>query len=156
MEKLKASGIDEFIDIIKNDRIPMLGICVGMQVMGSIGTEFGFSKGLSLIDGKVSGMREIGLHDCNRLPNIGWRNVELADKSYSWIFDNITDENRFYFFHSYAFDGATPNVVANAQYGNISYPAVIASENMIGVQFHPEKSGKNGLQFLDNFLNWET
>lgn len=152
MEKIRKFGIDEFIISAAEQHAPILGICVGMQIMGTFGTEFGLTSGLSLFDGKVENMKNLGLENNTRLPNIGWRNVIMLDQSYSWLLDNVQNDNRFYFFHSYAYEKNTPNVVSTSNYGNIDYPSVIAKANLIGVQFHPEKSGKNGLQLLTNFM----
>lgn len=152
MKKIKNFGIDDFINGTTNKQVPILGICVGMQIMGTVGTEFGSSSGLSIVDGKVVNMRNLGLQGHNRLPNIGWRNIKLVDQSYSWLLEKVQDDNRFYFFHSYAYENTTPNIVSTSSYGNILYPSIIASGDIIGVQFHPEKSGKNGLQLLTNFV----
>lgn len=154
MKKIQLHRIDEFINTLLNTQKPILGICVGMQVMGSSGEEFGAHAGLSLVKGKVVQMRQLGLQHAERLPNIGWRNVTMFDQRFSWLVDGLKCTNKFYFFHSYSFENNLPITIAEARYGDINYPAIIASNNIIGVQFHPEKSGAAGLQLLSNFINW--
>jgi glutamine amidotransferase len=127
---------------------PLLGICVGMQVLGSKGIEFEEAEGLNIIPGIVS---RINSHDLP-LPHVGWNN--LSNVLQNPLMSGITEEDDFYFVHSYGFgdEVAQELVIARASYGS-SFPAVINKNNVYGVQFHPEKSQKAGEKIISNFLN---
>lgn len=129
---------------------PVLGICLGMQLLASRGTEGGDNEGLDLIGGEVVALKELG---CElRLPHIGWNEVALRNGG-SRILDGIAGGTDFYFVHSYAF---TPrearHVLATTTYG-ATIPAVVGRENVAGTQFHPEKSSKAGFRVLHNFID---
>lgn len=124
---------------------PFLGICVGMQVLANVGLEDGRFDGLSYIPGKVERLPEDG----GPIPHIGWNNMNL--KFDHPLSKGLDEDSDFYFVHSYAFVAEDPrNVVGTTHYG-VDFPAMISKNNVMGVQFHPEKSQKNGLQLLRNF-----
>jgi len=137
------------IELIKeqvNKGKPILGICVGMQVFGDKGIEFEEAHGLGLIPGVVSKIQSGGLP----LPHVGWNN--LADLGTHKITEGISEEDDFYFVHSYAYSSiSTEFIQAETEYG-VKFPAIISSGNIIGVQFHPEKSQKAGNRVIQNFL----
>ena len=138
--------VEELLRELKGGK-PFLGICVGMQVLSSKGIEFVEANGLDLIPGTVSKLHAGSLP----LPHVGWNN--LIDTSDSLITRGLTPEDDFYFTHSYGFSEiANANIVASAEYG-MPFPAIIAHENIYGVQFHPEKSQKSGFKLLKNFLD---
>jgi glutamine amidotransferase len=126
---------------------PFLGICVGMQLLGTASDEFATTEcGLNLLPGQVS-----RIDDAPLLPHVGWNNLTFTPESSS-ILRGIKPNDDFYFVHSFAFSGLNSRfVIAHAEYGS-SFPAVVQNENVFGVQFHPEKSGRTGQRILQNFL----
>ncbi len=128
---------------------PMLGICVGMQVFAEKGIEFGLHAGLSLIKGEIAELETGGL----RLPHVGWNSLESI-KGHP-IVNGITTDNDFYFVHSFAFRNIPDEfVIAEANYGT-NFPAIVGIRNVVGVQFHPEKSQSNGARLVRNYLEIE-
>ncbi len=128
---------------------PLLGTCLGMQLLMTIGEEGGSYSGLDLIPGKVTRLKGDGL----RVPHVGWNilNMEQAHP----IFQNIKSGRDFYFVHSYeVFCEHSSDVLASTEYGGV-VTAVIGRNNVVGVQFHPEKSQLNGLRLLENFCQWD-
>lgn len=155
MNNLKKYNLVEQICNYANTGKPVLGICLGMQLMLSSSDENGFCAGLNLIPGAV---KKIYLTQDNihRLPHIRWSRVLPLDGR-SWDEDRLGKNNLnqyFYFVHSYM---AQPNdikhILAITKYGNVEITAVINKDNVMGCQFHPEKSGEQGLNILKNFLN---
>ena len=129
---------------------PFLGICVGMQLMASVGVEFGEHKGLDWIKGKV-----VVLDPADRslrIPQMGWNNLDLA-RSHPALADTRGGDHA-YFVHSYHFVAERPrDVIATVDYGG-PVTAIIGRDNLLGVQFHPEKSQHVGLSLLKTFLKW--
>jgi len=148
MDKIKKYlPIEEILNEIINKHKPILGICVGMQVFANQGYEFGECSGLSLIDGSVKKL------ETNKypLPNIGWNNIDV--KKDNLLFKKLEENNSFYFVHSFAFiPNNIDNVIASSIYEN-KFVCAIQKNNIFGVQFHPEKSQKSGIQLLKNFIN---
>lgn len=121
---------------------PFLGICVGMQLMAEAGEEFGAHPGLGWLPGRV---RRLTPANDERVPHMGWNDVEpVADHA-------LLAPGEAYFLHSYAYDG--PAVLAVSDHGG-PLPAAIGRDNLAGVQFHPEKSQRYGLDLLARFLTW--
>jgi imidazole glycerol-phosphate synthase subunit HisH len=149
------NSIPNLITELKNQVLqkkkPFLGICVGMQVMASIGNEGGAKiNGLDFISGEVI---KITPNQGLKIPHMGWNNLNLQAKHK--ILQNIKDQDHVYFANSYHFickDAS--NILANVEYGDCKINAVLAKENIIGIQFHPEKSGESGLQILQNFARF--
>ncbi|MBA4099084.1 MAG: imidazole glycerol phosphate synthase subunit HisH [Rhodospirillum sp.] len=129
---------------------PFLGICVGMQLMASVGVEFGEHKGLDWIKGKV-----VVLDPADRslrIPQMGWNNLDLK-RVHPALTDTRSGDHA-YFVHSYHFVAERPqDVIATVDYGG-PVTAVIGRDNLLGVQFHPEKSQHVGLSLLKSFLKW--
>ena len=126
---------------------PYLGICLGMQLLASKGHEDGTYDGLGIIEGEVSLLPSKDV----KLPHIGWNNV-IAEKE-AILFKELEDDPTFYFVHSYGLTPKDPSIIAaQCDYGSL-FCASIQKDNIFGVQFHPEKSQKNGLQLLKNFVN---
>lgn len=127
---------------------PLLGICVGMQLLATSGEEGGGSDGLGLIAGQVTRLPE----DLP-LPHVGWNTVRLRHTHP--VFEGIKPGRDFYFVHSYAFvTSEEGDALATTDYGS-AFVSAVARDNIVGVQFHPEKSQVNGLKLLDNFCGWD-
>lgn len=133
-----------------SEKKPFLGICVGMQVLASFGYEDGEHSGLALINGKV---KKINAVNGLKLPQMGWNEISIDSNHLNHrLLKDIEDGEHFYFANSYHFVCQNSNnILAKTQYGEV-LTAVIAKDNICGVQFHPEKSGESGLRLLHNFL----
>ena len=144
MSKLNESGLRETLDgLVLEKKIPILGICVGMQIMASQSEE-GVLSGLNWIEGKI-----LKLDKDIILPHMGWNNVKLSNKSD--LFNNI-ENFEFYFLHSYYYKTEDDkHILSISEYGN-PFTSAIYKENIFGTQFHPEKSHKNGIKILENLL----
>lgn len=144
MNNLKTLGLDEVItEEIKTGK-PFLGICLGMQVLFSYGYEVEKSQGLDVIPGDI-----VKLPPGEKIPHMGWNSLNI--KKDSKILKGVETGNYFYFVHSYyARPVDESSIVATADYG-LEIPAVVEKENIFGIQFHPEKSSKAGLNILKNF-----
>ena len=142
--------VEALEDVALKQGKPFLGICVGMQLMASVGVEFGEHKGLDWIKGKVVVLDPA---DRNlRIPQMGWNNLELH-RAHPALADTKGGDHA-YFVHSYHFVAERPqDVIATVDYGG-PVTAVIGRDNLLGVQFHPEKSQHVGLALLKSFLKW--
>ncbi|WP_367606914.1 imidazole glycerol phosphate synthase subunit HisH [Legionella sp. W05-934-2] len=146
LEKLDL--IDVLNEKVLKDKTPILGICIGMQLMAK-SSEEGVRKGLSWFDAEVKKFDFQQDDKKLRVPCIGWNMVKPMMKD---ILFNGEDEFRFYFVHSYYFDTQhSADILAVSTYG-FDYPCAVKRENIYGVQFHPEKSHKFGLQMFRNFI----
>lgn len=148
MEKFNGSGLREKIEnMVLDKKIPVLGICVGMQMLAKNSTE-GKMEGLGWIDAYVE---QISYHDKKLiLPHMGWNDISLLKNNK--LFENMNENDlRFYFLHSYYFKcNNNMNILAETKYG-IKFTSIAFKENIYGVQFHPEKSHLNGVSLLKNF-----
>jgi len=146
---LEASGMRPILDwLVLEEKKPILGICVGMQVLGN-DSEEGHLPGLGWIEGRVRKIDVSHFTHEPRLPHMGWNDV--APLKREPLFINLEDNPRFYFLHSFYFDCAnTGNVLALTIYGE-AFCSAVNSGNVFGVQFHPEKSHQWGIQLLKNF-----
>ena len=141
-------ALNEFVLVKKK---PIFGICVGMQLFAKIGYESQETKGFGWIDAEVRKINN--MNKKLKLPHMGWNEIEL--KKDCFLFSNIKNKSHMYFIHSYEFMTKQKDcVVATTNYGNPIIVSV-AKENIVGTQFHPEKSQKNGLIILENFLKWK-
>ena len=149
----KIPGLNEALnEFVLEKKKPILGICVGMQLFAKIGYESEKTEGFGWIDAEVRKINN--MNKKLKLPHMGWNEIEL--KKDCFLFSNIKNKSHVYFIHSYEFMTKKKDyVVATTNYGN-SIIASIEKENIIGTQFHPEKSQKNGLIILENFLKWKT
>lgn len=146
-QKLRASGLDKVIIREAENGKPLMGICLGMQLLFDKSYEYGEHKGLGLIPGNVVAF-EGKIPSDLKIPHIGWN--ALRFKSNSPIFKYINDGDFVYFVHSYFATDCLKNTVATAEYG-IDVTAAVAKDNIFGCQFHPEKSGDVGLKILKGF-----
>ena len=139
---------DLITEKVKKNNTPILGICLGMQLLASEGYENNIlTKGLDLIEGKVELINSLD----EKLPHIGWNSIEFKKKN-ELNFD-LDEKNDFYFVHSYFFNCKNDtDVLATTCYGS-NFPSIVQKKNIIGVQFHPEKSLEKGMKLLKNFLN---
>ena len=152
-EKLRQKGIDEVLKRKAEEGTPLLGICLGMQLLFDYSLEYGNHRGLSLIKGKVVPMKGFIPNDY-KIPQIGWNSLNFHGSKHP-IFKYIKEGDFVYFVHSYfAKPDNKENLCATTNYGE-SVTAAVASRNVAGCQFHPEKSGHVGLDILRGFCEWE-
>jgi len=148
----KISGLNETLnEFVLEKKKPILGICVGMQLFAKTGYESQETKGFGWIDAEVRKINN--MNKKLKLPHMGWNEIEL--KKDCFLFSNLENKSHMYFVHSYELITKQKDyVVATTNYGR-PIAAAVAKENIFGTQFHPEKSQKNGLKILENFLKWE-
>ncbi|MCP9747559.1 imidazole glycerol phosphate synthase subunit HisH [Lacihabitans sp. CS3-21] len=151
MSQLNASGMrDDLDNLVLKEKIPVLGICVGMQILAN-SSEEGKIPGLGWVQGSVKRFDESKIIHKPHLPHMGWNDVKPL--SHDTIFNNIVEEPLFYFLHSYYFSANNQsNILATADYGG-EFTCAVRNDNIYGVQFHPEKSHSNGIELLKNFAN---
>ena len=136
-------------EFVINQKKPLLGICVGLQMFADIGYEETETKGLGWMPGKVS---KIDNQDGKyKLPHIGWNQINIVKESK--IFKNIDNNSHMYFVHSYEFIPSDKNVISATTDYSTNIVCSVEKENLFGTQFHPEKSDKTGLQIIQNFIN---
>ena len=160
MYALEERNLIQFIKEIYDSKIPLLGICLGMQLLTEISYEFQETIGLEIMEGRVEKIKlNVNHHNKNlRLPNVGWfpiQPTEYQTQISTKILEGINSSDRFYFVHSYSVNMNSPFVTNYIKYQKKKISAVIAKENIIGTQFHPEKSGLKGLHILKNFIQYK-
>lgn len=153
MDRLKDKGWYKAIrKVCIEDKKPLLGICLGMQLLADEGEESDNGckvEGLGLISGKVKHLKRTDLHE--KIPHVGWNEVVFSNQSP--LFDNIKSNSDFYFVHSYHMvPEKDENIIAHTPYCG-KFVSAIRNNNIFGVQFHPEKSSKSGIQLIKNFIN---
>ena len=148
MEKINKSGMRDKLDFYAlKKKIPILGICVGMQIMGK-SSEEGSLPGLNWIDGTVKKFPQ----NLNfKVPHMGWNLIKKKKKSK--ILEDLNEDSRFYFLHSFYFKTISKYCVLAQTFYNFEFSSIINFENIYGIQFHPEKSHLTGLTILKNFIN---
>lgn len=144
MENLRAQGLDRVLREAAVQGKPLLGICLGLQLFFSFSEEGGLHEGLDLIPGRVR-----RLSGRVKVPHMGWNQVELRQANP--LFTGIPDRSYFYFVHSYYVDPAPQDVISGVTAYGIAFTSMVARGNLFGVQFHPEKSSRLGLEVLANF-----
>ena len=146
MKQIKAQKLDQSLQqLVLKEKKPVLGICLGMQLMGMSSTEDGFSEGLKFIDGDVRIFDNKDL----KIPHVGFNQVYFNPRSR--LFDGLLDYSDFYFTHSFKMESKNEINQSYCSYGN-DFIASFEIENIAGVQFHPELSQNNGLKLLNNFI----
>ena len=141
--------IDALNEFAINNKKPLLGICVGLQMFADIGYEETETKGLGWISGKVSKIdNKNGKY---KLPHIGWNQINIVKESK--IFKDIENNSHMYFVHSYEFIPKDKNVISATTDYSSNVVCAVEKENIFGTQFHPEKSDKMGLKIIDNFIS---
>ena len=136
-------------EFVINDKKPLLGICVGLQMFADVGYEETETKGLGWIPGKVSKIDNQG--GKFKLPHIGWNQINIVKDSK--IYKDIENNSHMYFVHSYEFLPNDKNVISATTDYSSNIVCSVEKENIFGTQFHPEKSDKIGLKIIDNFIN---
>jgi imidazole glycerol-phosphate synthase subunit HisH len=150
MQSLQRLDLVEAIGEVIQAGTPFLGICVGMQVLCEQSEEFGPHACLGVVGGSVRRLPE-----GQKIPQIGWNQVGYANHiSQHPLFATIPDGSDFYFVHSFYCDLADERLVAGTTDYGIAFPSALLRDNLAAVQFHPEKSGRWGLQLLANFVSW--
>ena len=153
MEKLKKLNLVNTLIEAANSERPFLGICLGMQLLFSGSSEFGYNNGLNIIQGDILGFKGIGEKPL-KIPQIQWNSITYSNKT-SWkntIFQNIPNNTFMYFVHSYyCMPKNESQILSKTVYGEFEYASAVQSGSVIGVQFHPEKSDKYGLLVYENF-----
>ena len=149
VEKLESSGLLPILNKkVKEDKIPVLGVCVGMQLLME-GSEEGLRPGLGWIKGKIVKFKDELKLAGLKIPHMGWSDVKASKESR--LFTDMYEYPRFYFVHSYHPELKDPSdALVHAEYG-YRFVAAVERENILGVQFHPEKSHKFGMKLLNNF-----
>lgn len=146
MGKIKEKNLDQYLqDIVISDKKPILGICLGMQLMGKSSSEDGYNDGLGLIDGEV---RKFNIKNV-RVPHVGFNQVKISKKSR--LYDGFSEEADFYFTHSFRMTSDKDINQSMCIYEN-EFIASFEFENIVGTQFHPELSQHNGLSLFRNFI----
>ncbi len=151
MEALnKIKGLKETLNqFVFDQKKLLLGICVGMQMFADVGYEGTETKGLGWISGKVSKIDN--QNGKFKLPHIGWNEIIITKESN--IFNNIENKSHMYFVHSYEFIPKEKNVISSTTDYSTNIVCSVEKENIFGTQFHPEKSDKLGLKFIENFIS---
>ena len=150
--KLRESGLGDVVKEEAANGKPLLGICLGMQLLFERGFEYGEHEGLGLIPGNVRPIADV-IPQGLKIPHIGWNALQFTDKE-SPLFCHIKNGDYVYFVHSYYAADCASAVIANAEYG-APLTAAVQNGNVFGCQFHPEKSGTVGLSILRAFCEYE-
>lgn len=149
MEHLEHAGMDEAVKAFADSGKPLLGICLGMQLLFENSTEFGETKGLGLIPGKVEKFNVNHFSAPLKVPHMGWNALHV--KAACPLFEGLGERMYLYFVHSFHAVCEAQYVVGATRYG-YDFPSAVQKENVFGFQPHPEKSHENGLKILKNFV----
>lgn len=151
MEQLEASGMRQKLDkLVLESKVPVVGICVGMQMLASSSDE-GKLPGLGWLDASVKKFDEKSIQYATHLPHMGWNDIKPVKENS--ILKGMENDAKFYFLHSYYFHcNRSEDTIAVTDYG-INFSCAVNKENIYGVQFHPEKSHQYGIQLLKNFAD---
>lgn len=144
--QIKNNKLNEFIGETVKENKPLLGICLGMQLLFETSYEFGEWRGLCLLKGEIEPFKQSNL----KIPHMGWNTLDIAKDSK--LLHNIPDKSYVYFVHSYHLNTKDDIVIATTNYGD-DIQIAVQKNNIYGLQFHPEKSGDIGLEILKNFIN---
>jgi glutamine amidotransferase len=146
MAGLRARGLDRVVSRAVEDGRPLVGLCLGLQLLFEESDEFGRHTGLGLLPGRVTRFPE----GVRVVPHTGWNEVSATGAHA--LFDGIEPDSFFYFVHSYRVEAAAPgDVLATTEYDGVVFPSVCGRGRLFGAQFHPEKSQRAGLRLLENF-----
>ena len=146
MRNIESLGIREALVAFGKSGRPLIGICLGMQLLFGVSYELGTNKGLALIDGEVV---EFPDKPPLKVPHMGWNQIQF--KRNSRLFSGVHDKEYAYFVHSY-YVTTSDNYVSGATEYGVTFPSIVEDGNIFGIQFHPEKSQSFGLKILETFL----
>ncbi|TVX88027.1 imidazole glycerol phosphate synthase subunit HisH [Paenibacillus agilis] len=147
MDALHATGLGEELRKLVQQGKPLLGICLGMQLLFDSSEEYGQHKGLGLLPGKVVRFPQTGY----KVPHMGWNSLAWKNPNHTLVKE--LEEDYVYFVHSYHVEVEEPSdLLATTEYADREVTAIVARDNVYGMQFHPEKSGSLGLKLLEQFL----
>ncbi|KZL94288.1 imidazole glycerol phosphate synthase subunit HisH [Clostridium magnum] len=144
MENLKSKGLDETLKHVVAQKKPVLGICLGMQLLFTEGEEVKQCEGLGLIQGKIK-----KLYGNVKIPHMGWNSLKIDKKCA--LLEGIDEGSYVYFVHSFYAEMENKEDISATTFYEIDVPAIVSDGNLFGAQFHPEKSGDVGIQMLKNF-----
>jgi len=150
MEHLQSNGMDLAVKAFVASGKPLLGICLGMQLLFESSEEFGSNRGLGLIPGKVVAFDESKFDHSLKVPHMGWN--EMFKQTNTPLFDGLDDDFYLYFVHSYHAICEDQYAIGKTHYG-YEFVSAVQKENIYGIQPHPEKSHENGLKIIENFVN---
>jgi glutamine amidotransferase len=156
MEGLRVRGLDDAVKGFAATGRPLLGVCLGMQLLLGASTEFGHHDGLALLPGHVDRLPTPRAGSREKIPNVGWCQLEPARDGVAWsesIFRGVKPGDYAYFVHSYAAHPDPRHRLAEIAFAGTAASAAIAAGSIAGCQFHPEKSGEVGLSIVDAFVN---
>ena len=151
MQKLVDANLDECLCSISKTGKPLLGICLGMQLLFEESAEYGKHRGLGLIKGRIAPLKE-QLPLGAKVPHMGWNSLQFL-KEDDELLRNIHQGDAVYYVHSFYATDAENSLVATSDYLGVAVPGIVRNGNVIGMQFHPEKSGNVGLALLRNFIH---
>lgn len=149
MEEIRNRRFDELILSSTKRKVRLVGICLGMQLIGNNSEESPGVVGLGLIEGSS---KKLVRQDKERIPNIGWAATNPSVKN---SFSSLSGDRDFYFVHSYTFEPIDPeNILCTTRYGETQFVSGVISEEVIGFQFHPEKSARAGAELISDVISW--
>ena len=152
MATLQELGLIDTIRAAVASGKPFLGICLGTQIIFEHSQEDGGVNGIGLVPGDVRLFRPSSPYD--KVPQMGWNSVSQVKKHP--LMEGVADESEFYFVHSYYPMPSEPDwIVGKTDYADVTFASMVAKDNLVATQFHPEKSGRIGLRLLENFSGWE-
>ena len=155
MEHLKSNGMDRAVKAYAKSGKPLLGICLGMQLLFESSEEFGLNEGLGLIEGKVVAFNESKFDHKLKVPHMGWNELFQqpvgADQCVCPLFEGLNNEFYLYFVHSFHAVCDDKYAIGKTYYG-YEFVSAVNKENIFGIQPHPEKSHENGLKIIKNFV----
>jgi glutamine amidotransferase len=151
MKQLGEKGLITLIRDLVIEGKPLLGICLGHHMLFSQSTEMGRHDGLDIIQGKVISFDKTLV---GKIPQIGWNNVFFSNEDHFMV-QGIPNNSYYYFVHSYyAIPNENSNILGITKYGETEFCSMVGKDNIIATQFHPEKSGKNGIKMYQNFIQY--
>jgi len=152
LEQLRNSGMAEALtEVVRKQARPLLGICLGMQLIAGSLHEYGFHRGLGWIEGEVVDLHSVD-GSIQRVPHMGWNQVAVRGIA-KRFFRQTLRMREFYFCHTFTLNCADENIAATTDYG-VPLVAAVVNESVFATQFHPEKSQLNGIRLIQSFLNW--